>query len=50
MLEWLKDIGYEKHLYDGEDSEKLAAAAGPMCWTFATGWPALRRQSTTRRV
>jgi ATP-dependent DNA helicase Rep len=26
MLEWLKDIDYEKHLYDGEDSEKLAAA------------------------
>jgi ATP-dependent DNA helicase Rep len=23
---WLKDIGYEQHLYDGEDSEKLAAA------------------------
>ncbi len=26
MLEWLKDIDYEKHLYDGEDSEKVAAA------------------------
>jgi ATP-dependent DNA helicase Rep len=26
MLDWLKDIGYEKHLYDGEDSEKLAAS------------------------
>jgi ATP-dependent DNA helicase Rep len=26
MLDWLKDIDYEKHLYDGEDSEKLAAA------------------------
>jgi len=26
LLEWLKDIGYEQHLYDGEDSEKLAAA------------------------
>ena len=26
LLEWLKDIGYEKHLYDGEDSEKVAAA------------------------
>jgi ATP-dependent DNA helicase Rep len=23
---WLKDIGYEQHLHDGEDSEKLAAA------------------------
>jgi ATP-dependent DNA helicase Rep len=26
LLEWLKDIGYEKHLFDGEDSEKLAAS------------------------
>ncbi|MCA0214283.1 MAG: UvrD-helicase domain-containing protein [Proteobacteria bacterium] len=26
MMDWLKEIGYEKHLYDGEDSEKLAAA------------------------
>ncbi len=26
LMEWLKDIGYEQHLYDGEDSEKLAAA------------------------
>ncbi len=26
MMDWLKDIDYEKHLYDGEDSEKLAAA------------------------
>jgi ATP-dependent DNA helicase Rep len=26
LLEWLKDIGYEKHLYDGEESEKLAAS------------------------
>jgi ATP-dependent DNA helicase Rep len=25
MLEWLKDIDYEKHLYDAEDSEKVAA-------------------------
>jgi ATP-dependent DNA helicase Rep len=25
LLDWLKDIGYEQHLYDGEDSEKLAA-------------------------
>ena len=26
LLDWLKDIGYEKHLYDGEDNEKVAAA------------------------
>lgn len=26
LLGWLKDIGYEQHLHDGEDSEKLAQA------------------------
>jgi ATP-dependent DNA helicase Rep len=26
LQEWLKDIGYEKHLYDSEDSEHLAQA------------------------
>ena len=26
LLDWLKDIGYEEHLRDGEDSEKLAAS------------------------
>jgi ATP-dependent DNA helicase Rep len=26
LTDWLKDIGYEKHLYDGEESEKIAAA------------------------
>jgi len=26
LLGWLKDIGYEQHLFEGEDSEKLAAA------------------------
>jgi ATP-dependent DNA helicase Rep len=26
LLEWLKDIGYESHLYDGEDNEKVASA------------------------
>jgi ATP-dependent DNA helicase Rep len=26
LLGWLKAIGYEQHLYDGEDSEKLASA------------------------
>jgi ATP-dependent DNA helicase Rep len=25
MLEWLKEIGYEQHLYDGEESEQVAA-------------------------
>jgi len=26
LMGWLKDIDYEKHLHDGEDSEKLAAS------------------------
>ena len=26
LLEWVKDIGYEQHLYDSEDSEKAAAS------------------------
>ena len=26
MLEWLKDIGYEQHLYDTDENEKAAAA------------------------
>ncbi len=26
LMDWLKDIGYEQHLYDGEDSATLAAA------------------------
>jgi ATP-dependent DNA helicase Rep len=26
LMGWLKDIDYEKHLYEGEESEKLAAA------------------------
>ncbi|RZL11795.1 MAG: ATP-dependent DNA helicase Rep [Rubrivivax sp.] len=26
LMEWLKDIGYEQHLHDGEDSDKVAAA------------------------
>ncbi len=26
LMDWLQAIGYERHLHDGEDSEKLAAA------------------------
>jgi ATP-dependent DNA helicase Rep len=26
LLEWLKEIDYEKHLYDGEDNDKAAAS------------------------
>jgi ATP-dependent DNA helicase Rep len=41
LLEWLKDIGYEQHLYDGEDSEKLAAARWTNVLDFVD-WIALR--------
>jgi ATP-dependent DNA helicase Rep len=41
LLEWLKDIGYEQHLYDGEDSEKLAAARWTNVLDFVE-WIALR--------
>ncbi len=26
LMDWLRDIAYEQHLFDGEDNEKLAAA------------------------
>ena len=26
LSDWLQDIGYEKHVYEGEDNEKIAAA------------------------
>ena len=26
LMDWLKDLGYEQHLFDSEDSDKLAAA------------------------
>ncbi len=32
LTDWLQDIGYEKHLHDSEDNEKLAAAR----WTNVT--------------
>ena len=41
MLGWLKEIGYEQHLYDGEDSEKLAAARWSNVLDFVE-WIALR--------
>jgi ATP-dependent DNA helicase Rep len=28
LLEWLKDIGYEQHLHDNEDSDKVAKRCG----------------------
>ncbi|MDB5892397.1 MAG: ATP-dependent helicase Rep [Polaromonas sp.] len=41
LLDWLKDIGYEKHLHDGEDSEKVAAARWTNVLDFVD-WMALR--------
>ena len=41
MLEWLKDIGYEQHLYDGEDSAKVAAGRWTNVLEFCD-WMSLR--------
>ncbi len=41
LMRWLEDIGYERHLYDGEDSEKLAAARWSNVLEFVD-WIALR--------
>ena len=41
LLGWLEDIGYEQHLFDGEDSEKLAAARWTNVLDFV-GWMSRR--------
>ncbi len=41
LLEWLKEIDYEKHLYDGEESERLAASRWTHVLEFCD-WMALR--------
>ena len=41
LLAWLKEIDYEKHLYDGEDSEKAAASRWKNVLDFCE-WMALR--------
>jgi ATP-dependent DNA helicase Rep len=41
LLAWLKEIDYEKHLYDGEDSEKAAAARWSNVMDFCD-WMAAR--------
>jgi len=41
LLDWLKEIDYEKHLYDGEDSEKLAATRWTHVMDFVD-WMSLR--------
>ena len=48
LMDWLKEIGYEQHLYDAEDSEKLAAARWTNVLEFCE-WMAQRAggQATT---
>ena len=41
LQDWLREIGYEKHLYDGEESEKLAAARWTNVMDFCE-WMAAR--------
>ena len=41
LQDWLKEIGYEKHLYDSEESEKLAAARWTNVMDFCE-WMAAR--------
>ncbi|MDP2064825.1 MAG: UvrD-helicase domain-containing protein [Burkholderiaceae bacterium] len=41
LADWLKDIGYEKSLYDGEDNEKVAASRWTNVMEFCD-WMALR--------
>jgi ATP-dependent DNA helicase Rep len=41
LLDWLKEIDYEKHLYDGEDSEKAAATRWTNVLDFVD-WMSLR--------
>ncbi len=41
LSDWLKEIDYEKHLYDGEESEKVAAAKWNNVLEFCD-WMALR--------
>jgi ATP-dependent DNA helicase Rep len=48
LLGWLKDIGYEQHLHDGEDSEKLATARWANVLDFVD-WIAKRCGGETTR-
>ena len=41
LADWLTDIGYEQHLYDGEDSEKVAASRWTNVMEFCD-WMAAR--------
>jgi ATP-dependent DNA helicase Rep len=46
LVDWLKDIGYEKHLYEGEENERLAAARWTNVIEFID-WMAQRCGGTT---
>ena len=46
LADWLKEIDYEKHLYDGEDSEKVAAARWTNVLEFCD-WMAARAGGQT---
>jgi len=41
LMDWLKDIDYEKHLYEGDDSEKVCAGRWSNVMDFV-GWIAKR--------
>ncbi len=47
LAEWLKEINYEQYLYDGEDSEKVAAARWTNVLEFCD-WMALRAGGQTQ--
>ena len=49
MKDWLKEIGYEKHLLDGEDSDKVAAAKWSNVLEFCD-WMALRCGGTAEDI
>jgi ATP-dependent DNA helicase Rep len=48
LMDWLKDIGYEQHLHDGEDNAKLAAARWSNVLDFVD-WIARRCGGATAR-
>jgi ATP-dependent DNA helicase Rep len=50
MLDWLKDIDYEKHLYDGEDSEAAAASRWTNVLEFCRLDGAARRRHARRHL
>jgi ATP-dependent DNA helicase Rep len=47
LMDWLKDIGYEQHLHDGEDNAKLAASRWSNVLDFVD-WIARRHTAAER--